>query len=154
MLRKVVFALCLGAAISLATTGAARAQFTTVPSGCPGGPFVLVPTGNFTVGTRTVVSVVPIGCTGTTISLFIGHCLTPPIRIPAPLSCPPGPCELSCQPVVTVVGPNPFIPLTLTLPNDPSLIGAMFCMQAACFSTDPNGRPCLDLGDKGLVTVQ
>lgn len=113
-----------------ASASALEAQVTVIPNtGCPTAntpTFTGVPRINtsfgFTAGACNTTGAQPFYMLGA----------AQPFPFPAPPACSTG-CVLGCLPIVTVIGPG----ITSTIPNNPALIGAEFCLQTSCIEQNP-----------------
>lgn len=157
----------LPALLALCAAGPALGQRTPLGGGCPfpGGSPLLLACGTAPpkIGTpdfELFASGMPPGAIGP--ELFVGLCAASPVPPPAFAAvCSPG--APGCAVVLDlafdvyvpfpVLGPGGFLPeWSLGIPNDPSLVGASFCVQAVA-AVASGGGLCLALSDGIQITL-
>lgn len=129
----------------LALTDRAAAQCAPMPgTGCPGqtAPICATPP---VIGTAFIFRCPPTCFPGPTQFVIIGTPLGTPLPLPSPPLCVPG-CLLGCQPLVVLNAPG----ATLNIPNNPSLIGLILCVQCLC----QTASGCFNLSQAMTVTIQ
>lgn len=142
-MRRLVVSTVLAALCALSLASSATAQVSRIPnSGCPNAPYPQ-PVGQPAIGQGFGVIAPP--CRTPNAPQFIVLGLPGNIALNPPLACMRG-CVLACRPLDVIPGSA----WRTVIPRDPRLVGACFCVQAACVERTFAG-PCVHLS--GALSV-
>ena len=139
--------------------GTARAQCTSIGPGCASSGMDLLCVSapqvgtTWTIGERDATACGALSTNPITIHTVAGFCQVPGLPLGAPLMCPncTG-CELNVLPILAdFMWTWPPRTTTLQIPNNASIVGAVFCIQDACVDM---ARSCVCVSNAMQVTIQ
>jgi hypothetical protein len=109
--------------------------------------------GTWTLGERSGTACGFSSTTPGTMFTLLGDCFQPGIPVDPPVSCANcGGCFLHVLPIWAAYAWTwPPRTTTLTIPSDPNLVGATFCMQDVCFNA---GSSCVCMSAALQVVIQ